>query len=1100
MAGFNRTAPLFPMLRYVLPSAAIMAVAALLTQASCRSPAAPAAASHPAARPAPTAASAAAGPAQAKLSFNEHIQPILAENCFSCHGPDSSTRKAKLRLDRAEFATVARGDHEPAIVAGKPDASPLVERILSLDSDEIMPPPESHKSLKPAEIALLKRWVAEGAEYQEHWSFIAPRTAAVPQPATAAPDWARNPVDHFILARLTAEKLAPSRVEDPARLLRRVTLDLTGLPPTPEELTAFLRDPSPAAYDAAVDRLLASDACAEQFGRQWLDAIRYADTHGIHIDNYRSIWPFRDWVVRAFKENKRFDQFTVEQMAGDLLPNATLDQKVASGFNRCLPTTSEGGAIPAEYEAIYAKDRVETMSTVWLGLTTGCAACHDHKFDPVSTKDFYSLTAFFRNNTMPAMDGNVSDTPPTVFVPAGADRARWPALQAEIAAAKTAVETRANQADADFAAWLATATSLAAPPPDRKVVQQVALTESTGPIALPGAGATLPERIAGPYGPAPKINGLNLVLGAPVPMVREGAVSFGFLVRIDDKPTGTLLSCLDAEAKASGWEIFLENGKVGLFIQDARSGIIGRGLAKDALVPGRWHHVFLSYDAASMRSRSIDVFVDGKPATNSGENSTFPNDIAPAASLRLGSRQAADGGPAAPITGGDVWVQDVRRYDRGFLPADSKQVISDKPNANVAAVYEALLTDPATRTPAQLKMLRAHYLVSVDAAALPLAAKLDRLLAEDDAMRARGGVSLVMEEKNGSDAFAYVLTRGEYSQPGALVPATTPAVLPPLPAEAARNRLALARWLVDAKNPLTARVTVNRVWQNVFGTGLVESAGDFGVTGSRPSHPELLDWLAVDFRESGWDYRRLVRQLVTSATYRQSAAVSPALLERDPANRLLARGPRYRLDAEQLRDQALAASGLLVNKLGGRPVRPYQPDGIWEDVAMKQSTTRYYRVDSGENLYRRSLYTVWKRTAPPPAMDILNAPSREVACVRRDRTNTPLQALVTLNEPLFVEASRTLATRVLHEAATFDARLDAVSLRLVGRTFTAPERAVVRRTLDDALATYRREPAAARELLAVGESAADEKLPASELAAWTLVASEVMNLDESLTK
>jgi hypothetical protein len=360
--------------------------------------------------------------------------------------------------------------------------------------------------------------------------------------------------------------------------------------------------------------------------------------------------------------------------------------------------------------------------------------------------------------------------------------------------------------------------------------------------------------------------------------------------------------------------------------------------------------------------------------------------------------------------------------------------------------------------------------------------------------------SLVMEEKKGSEAFAHVLTRGEYAILGEKVPAITPAVLPPLPADAPRNRLALARWLVDPKNPLTARVTVNRVWQGFFGTGLVESAGDFGVTGTRPSHPELLDWLAVDFRESGWDYRRLVRQMVTSATYRQSAAVSPALLERDPANRLLARGPRYRLDAEQLRDQVLAASGLLVTKVGGQPVRPYQPEGIWEDVAMKQSTTRYYREDRGENLYRRSLYTVWKRTAPPPSMDILNAPSREVSCVRRDRTNTPLQALVTLNDPLFVEASRTLATHALHAATTFDARLDSVSLSLLGRAFTASERTVVRRTLDDALATYRNEPAAAQELLAVGASPADIQLPAPELAAWTLVASQVMNLDESLTK
>jgi hypothetical protein len=1090
------TSPRFPMRRFVLPCATVLAVSALFAQFGCGTNQGASSAAKPVAPVVVRAPMMMTQPAPAKLTFNDNIQPILAENCFSCHGPDSSTRKAKLRLDRAEFATVEHGNYDAAIVPGKPDASPLIERILSTDDDERMPPLESHKSLKPAEIALIKQWVAEGAQYQEHWSFIAPQRQSVPKASEVGASWARNPIDQFVAQKLTSAGLKPSGVEGSARLLRRVTLDLTGLPPTPEEIAAFMRDPSPAAYDRAVDRLLASDASAEQFSRQWLDAVRYADTHGIHIDNYRSIWPYRDWVTGAFKQNMPFDQFTVEQMAGDLLPNATLDQKVASGFNRCLPTTSEGGAIPAEYEAIYAKDRVETMSTVWLGLTTGCAACHDHKFDPVSTKDFYSLTAFFRNNTMPAMDGNVSDTPPSLFVPAKQDRERWPALQAEITAAKADADARAGQAEADFTAWLASAATLTAPPIDRKVRQHFALNQASGPIALPGAAANAetPIRIAGPYGPAPRINGLNLMLGAPVPIIREGVESFGLLVRIDETPSGTLLSSLDAEGKASGWEMFLEKGKIGLMFYDAKSGLTGRGVAKEPLVSGKWHHVLLTYDAASMRSRSIDVFVDGKGAASSGENGTFPNDLVPTAPLRLGSRHAADGSAAATLTGGDVWVQDVRRYNRGFLAAEVK------PLAEVIEAQAALNADPVTRTAAQKKTLRAFYLATADVPSLSLAGKRDQMLAEDEAMRKRGGITLVMEEKKGSDPFAFVLTRGDYTQLGELVPATTPAVLPPLPADAPRNRLALARWLVDAKNPLTARVTVNRVWQNFFGTGLVESTGDFGVTGSRPSHPELLDWLAVDFRESGWDYRRLVRQMVTSATYRQSAAVSPVLLERDPANRLLARGPRYRLDAEQLRDQALAASGLLVTKVGGRPVRPYQPEGIWEDVAMKQSTTRYYRVDSGENLYRRSLYTMWKRTAPPPAMDILNAPSREVSCVRRDRTNTPLQALVTLNAPIFVEASRTLAAHALHDANNFDARLDEVSLNLLGRTFTPPERAIVRRTLDGALTTYRREPAAAHSLLEVGDSPTDTKLPAPELAAWTLVASQVMNLDESLTK
>ena len=1038
-----------------------------------------------------------ASAAPEKISYNDAIQPILAENCFSCHGPDSANRKGKLRLDRAEFATAKRDDL-PAITPGRPAESALVERIKSTDPEERMPPADSHKTLKPAEIVMLERWVAEGAEYQPHWSLVAPVRPPVPKVENRNSK-VENPIDAFVLETLATAGLRPSTTEQPARLLRRVTLDLTGLPPTPEELAAFARDPSPAAYGRAVDRLLASEACAEQFARHWLDAVRYADTHGIHIDNYRSIWPYRDWVIGAFKRNVPFDQFTIEQMAGDLLPGATLEQKIASGFNRCLATTSEGGAIAAEYEAIYAKDRVDTMSTVWLGLTTGCASCHDHKFDPITQRDFYSLAAFFRNNTMPAMDGNVSDTAPSLFVPALGDRERWNALQRKIGDEREKLAARAVEAGEAFEKWIATATKLELPPGGRKMRQHFALSEASGPLVLPeggrSGGSIEPERTEGIYGPAPKINGLDLMLGPAVPLLREGAESFALLVRVDGTPSGTLLSCLGEGDKDPGWEIILENGKIGLHVADGTGRVEARGVAAAALAPRAWHHVLLSFDAASMRSRTIEIFVDGKAVANSTVSTHLPVDIVPTASLRLGSRQAADGGAASPLTGGDVWVQDVRRYQRGFVAGDLK------PLADVIETRAALRTEPEKRSEVQKKLLRAHFLTAADLPAINIAAELERLLTEDDAFRRRGGVTLVMEEKKDSEPFANILNRGEYSQPGEKVFAATPAALPPLPEGAPRNRLTLAQWLVSPENPLPARVTVNRVWQQFFGTGLVESAGDFGATGGRPSHPRLLDWLAVEFRESGWDYRKLVRLIVTSATYRQSAAISAEMLERDPANRLLARGPRYRLDAEQLRDQALVASGLLVAKVGGRPVRPYQPEGVWEAVAMKESTTRYYRQDVDENLYRRSLYTLWKRTAPAPAMDILNAPSREVSCVRRDRTNTPLQALVTLNEPLFVEASRQLAARVLRESpATFDARADAVSLRLVGRRFLPAERAVLKRTLDDALMVYRRDPESARKLLAVGASPVDAKLPTPELAAWTLVASQVMNLDEALTK
>jgi mono/diheme cytochrome c family protein len=1029
---------------------------------------------------------AGASAPKAKVGYNELVQPILAENCFNCHGPDSASRKGKLRLDRFEFATKARGDGDlpPAIVPGDPARSPLIERIKSRDAEEMMPPPETHKRLRPDEVALLERWITEGAAYEEHWSLIAPKAPAIPE-APLARGWARNPIDAFVAQRLGAEGLKPSPEEKAPRLLRRAALDITGLPPSPAEIAAFEADRAPGAYERAVDRLLAGDAAAEHSARLWLDAVRYADTHGIHIDNYRTIWPYRDWVVDAFRRNQPFDQFTVEQVAGDLLPGATLEQRVASGFNRCLSTTSEGGAIAEEYEAIYAKDRVETLSTVWLGLTTGCASCHDHKFDPVSQRDFYSLAAFFRNNTMPAMDGNRFDTPPTLFVPSPTDRSSWQDLQARIGGIRSRMEARSKEADADFDAWLAAGPALASPPINRTVIRYDAL--------IGGGGETDSAAGDGPYGPPVRLDGRDRVVGDAVPWLRGESSSAGMFVFADGKANGPLISCRAEGENGVGWEVFLEEGKIGLHIADGTGRVKVRNVGL-ALPTGQWSHVLVAFDTASVRSRTVEVFVGGKMAVNSTVSAFLPTDIRPQVPLRLGSRAAAAGAAPVFLSGAGVWAQDFRVYTRGFQADDLK------PFSAELEAMAALKLPPEKRTAAQKRALRAHFLSAADLPSLALARELDPFLAREDALRSRGGLTLVMEEKKDSEPFAHVLNRGEYNQPGEKVPAAVPGVLPPLPADAPRNRLGLARWLVAPENPLTARVTVNRLWQQFFGAGLVESTGDFGVTGTRPSHPELLDWLALRFRDSGWDQRAMARLMVTSATYRQSAAAAPALLEKDPANRLLARGPRHRLDAEQLRDQALAASGLLVRRLGGRPVRPYQPEGIWEDVAMKESTTRFYQPDHGENLYRRSLYTLWKRTAPPPAMDILNAPSREVSCVRRDRTNTPLQALVTLNDPIFVESSRQLAAQALAGARSTEARIDFITLRLLGRRFSADERAVARRTLDAALAVYGRDTAAAAKLLAVGESPVPGGLPAPEVAAWTLVASKILNLDESLTK
>ncbi len=1054
----------------------------------------------PSASATPTVGPATESAAPAPLSFNEHVQPILSEMCYHCHGPDSGTREAGLRLDRRDDAVTARGDYDPAIVPGDPKASPLIERILSTDPDEQMPPPETHKTLKPHEIEILQRWIKEGAAYQPHWSLIAPTRPAVP---AAGQGWAHSPIDAFIAARLDREGIKPSAPESPARLLRRVTLDLTGLPPTPAELDAFLADPSEAAYASAVDRLLASDAHAEHMARQWLDAARYADTHGIHIDNYRSIWPYRDWVISAFKQNLPFDQFSIEQLAGDLLPEPTLEQRVATGFNRCLPTTSEGGAIAAEYEAIYAKDRVETFSTVWLGLTTSCAACHDHKFDPITMGDFYSLAAFFRNNTMPAMDGNIAETKPNVFVPLPEDRAAWSKLAHEIEGLERALTERRAAGETDFARWVAgaTTTDLRPAPLDHRTAIHLPLDGTDGPApfarfaGLPEDAATAASATPGPFGPAARIDGVSIPLGRKLPMLQSSQFSLRFLIRVDGAPSGTLVSARNEDDAAPGWEIFLEDGKPGLFISEGRGTAPLRSVNRNPLKPGEWHEVVFFFDGTGSLFQLGNLWVSGYKLLDTGVARMFRDDIRPAASLRLGGREVRSGADERRLTGGAVWLQDFRQLDHLMSFDDAKQS-----SRSIVSALNSLQKSAEQRQKDDLTPLREHFFAAVDPTSRALITAIEQRRAEGRPIRDRGAVSLVMVEKKDSTPHAHILKRGEYSQPGERVEANTPSALPPLPAGTPANRLALARWLFQPDHPLTARVTVNRVWQQIFGVGLVESSGDFGITGSRPSHPELLDWLAVDFRDHGWDHRRLLRQLVTSATYRQSAAVSPALLERDPANRLLARGPRHRLDAEVLRDQALAASDLLVRRIGGRPVKPYQPDAIWEDVAMKESTTRFYKQDSGDALYRRSLYTFWKRTAPHPALEILNAPSRETACVRRDRTNTPLQALVVLNDPIYVESSRQLAAAAVRAADTFDARLDFITLRLLGRRLAGEERGIVQAFVRSAQETYGAKPELAADLLRVGDSSADASLPPTELATWALAASQIMNLDESLTK
>lgn len=1039
-----------------------------------------------------------AGAAEGAISFNRDIQPVLSEYCYQCHGPDSASRKPKsapLRLDRERYAFEVRGDGKPVILKGDPANSELMRRIRTTDPDEVMPPADMHKVMKPEEVDLLERWIASGAEYEEHWAFLPPVKPEVPAVAAEGMADVLTEVDRFIVSRLEKEGLGMNPPEDPARLLRRLSFDLTGLPPSPEDVQAFVANPTRDAYERMVDRLLDTEASAEHFARQWLDVVRYGDTHGIHIDNYRSIWPYRDWVIAAFRRNMPFDRFTIEQMAGDLLPGATLEQRIASGYNRCLPTTGEGGAIPEEYDAIYAQDRVDTAAAAWLGLTTGCASCHDHKFDPITMKDFYSLAAFFRNNTMPAMDGNNAEHPPVAVVPPAESRARWEELGPAIAAKEEAIRQRREGAREAFVGWLA---DIAEGPMDEATapvpVVHFPLNEKEGPARGTAAGkpAVWPageRRKDGPGGPAPVVSG-GPVTGEVPEISRGGRASWGAWVQTGRGTSGAVIARMDAAHGFRGWDLYFSDGRPMAHVIDHWPDRALKIAARNRLRPG-WHHLMVVFDGSRSGAEALVLFVDGERADTVVEADNLGPDISVDTPLRFGAR--SNGPDSLDSRMADAAVQDVRIFGSALTPEEVRGVYT----SSIIGQYLALPEEE--RSPEKRERLYELYLTAFDEPSRQLRAELAALESERAAIRAASAVTLVMEEKSGVPE-AYILARGDYRNPTEKVLANVPEVLPPLPGEGPFNRLDLAKWLVDRSNPLTARVTVNRVWQYLFGTGIVETPGDFGVMGARPTHPDLLDWLAIRFMDTGWNYRQLVKDLVMTATYRQSARVTPGKLERDPLNRLLARGPRFRLDAEEIRDGALAASGLLVAKVGGPPVRPYQPEGVWEAVAMKESNTRNYVQDTGENLYRRSMYTLWKRTAPPASMDILNAPSREVTCTRRDRTNTPLQAFVTMNDPQFVEASRVLASRAMAEASDADATLDFITFRLIARRLTAEERAIVKRTFDRALAEWSRDPEAAKALLSVGESAVSPDLPAPELAAWTLVASQVMNMDEALTR
>jgi hypothetical protein len=994
--------------------------------------------------------SLAAASAQPKpVDFQRDVRPILSDACYHCHGPDKNTRMANLRLDAPS----------PAVIPGKPAESKLWQRINHANDALRMPPRQAHKTLSEPQKETLRKWIEQGANYKEHWAFAPPRRPAVP-PATL-PAWTANPIDRFLLARLQAEGLSPAPEADKRTLARRLALDLTGLPPSPAAVDAFLQDAAPGAYERLVDKFLAMPQYGEHRARFWLDAARYADTHGLHVDNYREMWPYRDWVIQAFNRNMPFDQFTLEQLAGDLLPNPTMEQLVATGFHRCNITTNEGGSIEDEVAAIYAKDRVDTTGAVWLGLTIGCATCHDHKFDPLTQREFYQMAAFFRNTTQKPMDGNIHDTPPVITVPAPTERERWQALLTEERTLRERRESYRKAAAPAVQAWLKSGGDksirqpLRGPAPRLREALQPLTLELKKALPLPKANAQLDSR-----------KPFTLAAWVRLPKEDQTFVIASKLDWLDTK-----------EGKSRGWlfEIEGRRAKFQLKSGDDDDLLLIRGIPATRMKPESWHHIAVTFDGSS-DYRGLTIYVDGKAiATETNPNAG-------------GGKLAGSTLARAPLTlGGDgnkrfgqgASLQELQIFDRA-LRDDEAELLAGWRNGDGKDLL---------------------YLTRHDKAWKKLTSQWTAAAAEQRAIARRAPVTHVMNEVRDKDPEAHVLFRGMYDQPRDKVRPEVPAILGSLGQDYPRNRLGLARWLVAPANPMTARVAVNRMWQEIFGTGIVKSAEDFGAQGTPPTHPELLDWLAVEFRESGWDTKRMIRLLVTSAAYRQQALTTDEKRKKDPENLLLSRGPRFRMDGEMVRDYALAASGLLVPRIGGPSVRPYQPKGIWETVAMNGSNTRFYKQDHGDSLYRRSMYTFWKRSAPPASMEIFNAPTRENCTVRRERTNTPLQALITMNDVQFVEAARNLAQHAMRASSpAFAERVSYLSLHALARPLQEPELAILKRSYQSFLSQFDSRPAEAKKLIATGESPVDPKLAPAELAAWTMVASQLLNMDEALNK
>ena len=1021
------------------------------------------------------------------VSYNRDVRPILSDNCFQCHGFDPQTRHADLRLDTREGALGETGGPQ-AVSPGSIDDSELWRRINSAEDSERMPPPETHKELSPADLAILKRWIEQGALYEPHWSFV-PLPDRVETPLAAGRRWPRNAIDTFVLASLDAAGLEPNHEASRERWLRRVTFDLTGLPPSQAELGAFLQDASPMAFERVVDRLLASPHFGERMAVPWLDAARYADSFGYQADVDMHAWPYRDWVVDSLNDALPWDEFITWQIAGDLLPGATREQRLATAFNRIHRKTNEGGSVPEEFRQDGISDRVDTVGTIFLGLTLECAKCHDHKYDPLSQREYYALGAYFNSIDEFGLlqDGERVGLPlpsPVLLLPTEQQEAELAARSAAVEAAESRAAAYKLKTEGEYPAfeeWLAGSREFEAAdavgyfpfePADRNANVHAADQKATA----------VGEPVDGPVGSAIRCNGDDAIAvpGFGIEHCHD-SLTVAFWVRTaEDHPRAVVFANTTSyDANYNGFELLLEDGHLRWSAMREFPGNAISVRTEAEIETGRWTHVAVTYDG-SRRAAGMRIYLDGSPAATEVVRDKLTRDFRVTDKISFGARSRDFGLRAGAY-------DEIHVFRRAITPIEVAQ-LCDGETLGRLQCSEVL-------TGEQRGQLREYFRSVLDPVARRLADEVHQSrVAWRETLAPVREIS-VMEELE-EPRPAYVLDRGAYDSPLDRVDRVTPAALPPMPNGASNDRLGLARWLTDDCHPLTSRVLMNRLWQEFFGHGIVETSENFGLQGEWPSHPELLDWLARDFVDGGWDYKRMCRQIVLSATYRQDSQVSAERRAADPDNRLLARGPSRRLTAEMLRDSALAYGGLLARDLGGPPVKPYQPPG-----AMWRSLNNFlpeYQHDQGAALHRRSAYSFWRRTTTAPNMMAFDTPSREVCTVRRQTTNTPLQPLVLLNDPQFVEAARGLAARMLRSGLTGEEGLRWMFREVTSREATEDELAVLVELYDEQLASYRTDLSAAESLRVVGQWRGDAELPAAELAAATSLASAILNCDAGL--